>query len=144
MAERNCMTGNCRFRWLALGTFVLSLALVSGCGSSDWGEVTGTVRVNGQPVGPGSMNLEPVEPGKPGAVARFAEDGRYAVISSGNKKGARVGQYRVSIIGGAAGDEIVDPNAKGKIPAKYGNSATSNLTLTVEPGSKEQDFDLKP
>jgi hypothetical protein len=129
---------------LAFGAIGLSLAFVGGCGSSDWGEVTGTVRVNGQPVGPGSMNLEPVEPGKPGAVARFAEDGRYAVISSGNKKGAHVGEYRVSITGGVAGDEIVDPHAKSQIPAKYGNSATSNLTLTVEPGSTTHDFDLIP
>jgi hypothetical protein len=137
------MSDHCRIYFTAFAVVSISSLLLGGCGSSDWGEVTGTVRVNGQPVGPGSISLEPVEPGKPGAVARFGEDGRYTVMSSGNKEGARVAEYRVAIVGGNAGDEVVDPNARSRIPAKYSDATTSNLTLKVEPGSKEQDFDLK-
>jgi hypothetical protein len=125
----------------AISTCILSLV---GCGRSDWGIITGTVRVNGQPVGPGSMILEPVASGAPGAIAHFGADGKYKLMSSGKKDGARVGEYRVSITGGeSAGDEVVDPKANTLIPARYSDTTTSKLTLTVEPGTKEVDFDLK-
>jgi hypothetical protein len=117
---------------------------IAGCGGSDRGNVTGTVRVNGQPVGPGTISFEPTS-GGPGAMAQFGADGKFKVHSSGKKEGAKVGEYLVSIVGGESfGDEIADPNAKGIIPARYGSTATSQLTVKVEPGTKEVDFDLKP
>ncbi len=61
------------------------LLLVAGCGAGDRGKVTGTVRLNGQPVGPGTINLEPTG-GGPGAMAQFGADGTFRVISSGKKE----------------------------------------------------------
>lgn len=117
--------------------------LVGGCGASDRGYVTGTVRLNGQPIGPGTINLQSTSDG-PGAIAQFGEDGKFKVTSSGKKEGANVGEYSVTIHGESFGDEVVDPKAKSIIPARYANAATSQLTLKVEPGMKEVNFDLKP
>jgi hypothetical protein len=135
----------CAFR-MAAGVAAVScyLVLFAGCSSNDRGYVIGVVRLNGQPVGPGTVVLEPVAPGMPGAIAPFGEDGKYKVVSSGKKEGAHVGEYRVTITAGDSGSENVDPKAKMKIPARYSNVATSNLTLTVEPKNNEKDFDLKP
>jgi hypothetical protein len=119
------------------------MILLVGCSSSDRGFVTGTVSVNGKPVGPGTITLEPIE-GGPGAHAKFAEDGKFKVTSSGKKEGAQVGEYRVAIIGGDNVDELADPKGRAIIPAKYGDSSKSDLTLNVEAGAKEVNFDLKP
>jgi hypothetical protein len=135
------------YRRLSIGTrvplFFALLMFVAGCGASDRGYVTGTVRLNGQPIGPGIINFQSTSGGS-GAMATFAEDGKYTVTSSGKKEGAKIGEYTVTIHGESFGDEVVDPKAKTIIPAKYSNATTSTLTLKVEPGTKEVNFDLTP
>ena len=128
-------------------TAVLCLIVlaVSGCSGSDWGYLSGTVLLNGQPVGPGSITLEPVNADRAGAVASFGADGKYTVISAGRKEGAPAGEYRVTIHGGTGfGEETVGPKPKSSIPARYGNPNTSDLTVTIEPEEKVFDFNLKP
>ena len=117
---------------------------IPGCGKSDWGQLNGTVLLNGQPVGPGMISLTAVD-GKTGASAFFGADGKYKVISSGRKDGARVGEYVVSIQGGEnLGEENSGPRPKSNIPTRYANSDTSQLKVTIERGAKTTDFDLKP
>jgi hypothetical protein len=129
-----------------LGFFIAAaLLLNAGCGGSDWGYLEGTVRVNGQPVGPGTITFEPTVGDKAGAVASFGEDGKYEVRSAGRKEGAAVGEYRVAIYGGGNfGEEVSGPRPPSKIPPRYGDPATSDLTATIEPGTKTVDFDLQP
>ena len=130
-------------QWSKLAVVVAALIAATGCGDRGRAYVTGTVKLNGKPVGAGTISLEPIA-GGPGAHALFAEDGKYKVTSSGKKDGAKVGEYKVAIVGGDNVDETADPKARAVIPSKYSNSTTSNLTLTVEPGTKEFDFDLQP
>jgi hypothetical protein len=126
----------------AIGLFVL---LATGCGQGDWGQLSGTVLLNGQPVGPGTMVLEPVSADRAGAMASFAEDGKYSVMSAGRKEGAPTGEYQVMIHGGSSyGEETVGPKPKSAIPARYGNANTSDLKVTIESGENTFDFNLKP
>jgi hypothetical protein len=121
------------------------LLLVTGCGKGDRGYLSGTVLLDGQPVGPGTISLEPIEGDRAGATASFAEDGKYTVMSAGRKEGAAVGEYRVLIYGGDAfGEEQTGPRPPSKIPARYSNPQTSDLTVTIEPENKTVDFNLKP
>src|SRR5688572_27003192 len=113
---------------------------VCGCSGSDWGYLSGTVLLNGEPVGPGTITLQPVSGDRAGAVASFGADGKYTVMSAGRKEGARAGEYVVTIHGGEAfGEESVGPKPKTKIPARYSNSNTTDLTVTIEP--EETVFD---
>ena len=135
---------NCRARITAVGT-TIALLTFAGCGGGDWGYLEGTVRLNGQPVGPGTITLTPVNQEHAGAIAQFAEDGKYEVMSSGRKEGARTGEYIVTIRGGQGlSEESAGPAPPSKIPARYNNSQTSELTVTIEPGEQTHDFDLKP
>jgi hypothetical protein len=123
----------------------LAVLLAGGCGKADWGYLSGTVKLNGQPVGPGTITFEPTDAERAGSIASFGEDGQYTVISAGRKEGARVGEYRVLIQGGSTfGEETVGPRPASKIPARYANPQTSDLKVTIESGSKTHDFELKP
>jgi len=127
-----------------------TLSTLGGCSDKNWGYVTGTVTVKGQPVGPGSMMFEPENPESvttPSAIAHFREDGKYTLKSAGNREGAPVGTYLVMIHGRseeAFGDENIDPNEKSAIPKKYLNHRLSGLKATVKPGQQTIDFDLTP
>ena len=48
---------------------LLLVVTTSGCGRENWGYVTGTVKVDGEPAGPGSIMFEPVDPYTPTAFA---------------------------------------------------------------------------
>lgn len=136
-----------RFLFAALVVLLLCLA---GCGQKDWGHVTGTVTVEGAPVGPGTILFEPTEREETttrAAIGYFQEDGKYSLISAGKVEGIKAGEYRVMIRGGsqeASGDEQVDPNMTTKIPARYRENRSSGLTATVKPGNQTIDFDLEP
>ncbi len=98
---------NCSLRFTSVVPVVAVLAL-AGCGGSDWGYLEGTVKLNGQPVGPGTVTLEPITGEGAGAIARFGEDGKYKVTSARRKEGAPTGEYRVLIHGGESfGEEQV-------------------------------------
>ena len=129
---------------------LIGLLLIAGCVEKDWGYVTGTVTLNGQPIGPGSMMFEPMHPSSntaPSAIAHFKEDGRYVLRSAGNREGAPVGEYRVLIHGRSEetfGDEQIDPEAASRIPGRYLNFRTGGLTATVIAGGNTIDFHLEP
>jgi hypothetical protein len=130
---------------LPLAACVAVAILFVGCGSQDWGYLNGTVTLNGQPVGPGTITFEPVNADRSGSMASFSADGKYSVISAGRKEGAKVGEYRVLIQGGESfGAEEAGPRPASKIRPRYANPNTSDLTVTIEPGTKTVDFDLKP
>ena len=122
-----------------------AVLVLTGCGEQDRGLLSGTVKVNGEPAGPGTITLEPVDSTRAGATAFFGEDGRYDVMSAGREKGAPVGEYRVLIHSGEEfGAESVGPPPESKIPSRYGTPGGSDLTVTIEPGNNTRDFDLAP
>ncbi len=128
----------------ALTCLAVMLALAIGCGEKDWGYLEGTVRLNGQPVGPGSIVLEPVDGLHAGAVGTFGEDGKYTIQSAGRKEGARTDEYNVTIHGPGLTVETAGPRPASKIPARYGYASTSGLKVTIEPGNNTVDLDLEP
>lgn len=116
-----------------------------GCGKQDWGYLSGTVKLNGQPVGPGTLQLQPIDATHAGAMASFGDNGNYSVFSSGRKDGAHTGEYKVIVTGGEDfGLEDSGPKPKSNIPARYSNPDTTELKVTIEPGKKNFDFELKP
>ena len=129
---------------------LLSFVAVAGCGEKDWGYVEGTVMVDGQPVGPGSLMFEPIDPDQntvSAAIGHFKEDGKYLLKSAGNREGAKAGEYRVMIHSRSEekfGEEEIDPTAPSAIPARYLDYGSSGLTKTIKPGQNTIDFDLKP
>jgi hypothetical protein len=130
---------------LAAAIAVTLVPVLSGCGGDDWGYLEGTVKLNGESVGPGTIYLTPADDSRAGAVATFGEDGTYSIISAGRKPGAPPGEYRVTIRGGEnLTAETAAPPPETKIPPRYGTPAGSNLTVTIEPGDNTRDFDLEP
>ena len=130
---------------LAVTVFAGLLVIASGCGKKDWGYLSGTVKINGQPVGPGTIQLQPIDATHAGAMASFGDDGKYSVFSSGRKEGAHTGEYKVVVFSGEEfGLEDSGPKPKSNIPARYSNPDTTDLTVSIEAGKKVFDLELKP
>ena len=120
------------------------LAVLSGCGSQT-ALVSGTVSVNGQSPGPGTVIFLPVAGDVPSAVGQFGADGRYQLSTSRPDDGAAPGPYRVIVQARADadspyGDEsVVEEHA---IPLRYADPEMSGLTAEVQVGTNTIDFDL--
>lgn len=132
-------------RSLVLGC---AIAAVAGCGRSDWGTVSGTVTVNGEPVGPGTLIFEPAEVDRrndPTSLGYFDATGHYELLSVGKTKGAQVGEYRVLIMEGSPASLVAENPEKrkstGKIPSKYKDYG-AQLSATIKQGSQVIDFKL--
>lgn len=142
----------------ALTLFVTALA-VAGCGKSK-ATVSGKVTYQNKPVKGGNISFVSSK----GAVSgEINEDGTYTV------DGVPTGEARISvdtesinpqIVGGgqqntapkgvtvpsdyqAGGGTKVDPKRYVKIPEKYADPDTSDLTFKVGSGSNTYDIDLK-
>jgi hypothetical protein len=111
--------------------------------------VSGTVKLNGQPVGPGSLVFEPAELTSmeaPSAVGHFQDDGQYELRGPGNRDWTPPGEYIVTVQGhapGAAGDEGRDPNFQTQIPERY-KTRDNGIKVTVEPGDNTVELNLEP
>jgi hypothetical protein len=122
---------------------VLSLLIGGGCGQSrgDLAEVTGSVKLDGQPLAEALVEFIPQ--GGKGVVSlgRTDNSGHYFLMASRTAEGATIGKNQVRIttfeILDQAGKQVV---VREKVPTKY-NSATE-LVVTVESGSNTLDFDL--
>jgi hypothetical protein len=91
------------------------------------------------------ISLQPVNLDHAGAMAPFYEDGKYSVISARKKVGAHTGEYKVTIHRNLKDFGFEDSGKRpAPIPARYSDPKTSGLTVTIEPGTKTIDFDLKP
>ena len=122
-----------------------ALALVAGCGpGAGTGEVTGTVKVDGQPAPPGSSITFIPTDGKSPTAGAVIEDGKYTTR-------VPVGPAKVQVRapktiakpkagkqeGPGAGSELVEES----LPAKYNDNTA--LTYDVKPGTQTKDWDLK-
>jgi hypothetical protein len=123
--------------------------LLSGCGGEDWSRVSGTVKLDGQPVGPGSLVFEPADltsANAPSAVGQFGEDGQFSLRGPGNREETPPGDYIVTVQGsppGAAGDENRDPDFETSIPVRY-KTRDNGIKVTVKPGDNTIDLNLEP
>jgi hypothetical protein len=123
----------------------LLAAASSGCSQSDTVPVTGVLTFNGQPAGQAEVMFNP----KTGRIATGVTDdsGRFALSTAKPNDGALPGEYVVTV------GEYYPPDKPPKMPPpgqplpsrfprKYGDPATSPLTVTVNRGQKN-DFQLE-
>lgn len=110
-----------------------------GCGSPDGlGQVTGTVKLDDQPLSEASVEFTPVDGKGLTSYGRTDKNGYYYMMASRTDKGAAVGRNKVKI----STYEVIDNShsVAEKVPTKY-NSA-SELEVDVKSQSNTFDFDL--
>lgn len=105
-------------RWERSRNAAIALAaalLLAGCGSSDKGQVSGTVTAAGQPVTGGSVSFAPVAGSvSAGRVATGAvrSDGSFSLSTDTDEDGALIGRHEVVYTPPSVGGESADPAAK--------------------------------
>jgi hypothetical protein len=129
--------------------FVLSLfclALAHGCSNSDFeSSVSGTVTLDGNPIGPGFLVFAPAAGDTNPANGAIQTDGRYE-LKTANTAGLHPGKYKVSVT--VLDQPDVPPGersfvvAKSRIPEEYNDINTSGLEFDVESGSNTIDIPL--
>jgi len=127
-------------RWIGL---LLMTFVLTGCQRGpNLAKVTGTVKVNGEPLPYAYVVFNPIKPPRSYGSAYANAQGQYELQFAGESKGALVGKHKVSITS-AKGDEIpfdAKPAARLAIPEKY--NTDTELVREVKPGSNVIDFDL--
>ena len=110
-------------------------------------KVTGRVTFRGESMpGPGVLYFIPMEvkeglPRRPG-TARFEQDGRFAVGSFEMDDGLVPGEYRVHVQCWEVAPQEVGPGEEAPapisfIPTRYGDTATSGLSVSVPADRRE-------
>ncbi len=126
------------FGWMVL------MVLVTGCGSSDLGSVSGKIHLDGEPLANAVVTFYPenadVTAGKGAAsFGRTDESGYYELHYNRDAKGAEIGAHKVAITtlqessGGDYGAGV-----KELVPTKY--NSNTELTAQVTSGSNRIDF----
>jgi len=125
----------------ALTGLVLLPCLATGCGhaGAELADVSGTVRIDGQPLPNVLVEFQPEE-GSPSYGTTDAE-GYYYLKYSKDRDGARPGKHVVRIKAAEVLNEDGEPvQSNVKIPARYYRK--SELSAVVESGRNTLDFDL--
>ncbi|MCA9117220.1 MAG: hypothetical protein KDA79_19255 [Planctomycetaceae bacterium] len=112
----------------------------------------GQVTLDGTPVTNGIVRFLPDrDAGTSGPIASAVldENGKYELLSPGNRSGAVVGSHLVTVICNDLGVREVsegvfeDTGEKCLVPGKYATETTSGLRATVEEGPNTIDFKLQ-
>lgn len=131
-------------RWI----LVLPLVFAFGCGGSNMGQVSGTVKFQGKPVHPGVIQFYP-ENG-PMAFGGLDKDGHFTLTTKEPGDGALAGPHRVCVlpfVPGAGetgtGKPTFDLDPK-NIPHRYRNVDTTPLKVEVLAGKRiEVELELE-
>ncbi len=132
-------------RILGLVLCVLLVLPLLGCGTKEYGHVTGKVTLNGEPFEGATVQFLPVQAGR-SSFAKTGPDGTYELEYMGDIKGATLGENRVFITTYEAptlddDNNVVEEGKPERFPPKYNESPS--VTVTVEPGENVFDFDVK-
>jgi hypothetical protein len=121
--------------------------MITSCGSKEPPvyEVRGQVLFNGRPIPHAFVVLHPLEDGKPRAplpTATTNDDGYFVMSSYHAEDGAPAGEYIATVEWRKATavkgeDPVLSANL---LPAKYSKPATSDLRVTVKPGTNEDQI----
>jgi hypothetical protein len=114
-------------------------ALVVGCSSGstvDVAKVSGTVTLDGQPLGDADVRFQPVS-GRP-SWGRTKADGSYQLLYTVNRAGAMVGPCTVTISTAIEDDE--GRVARERVPKRYFEPGA--LSAEVKPRGNVHNFDL--
>lgn len=115
--------------------------LLSGCGSSEVGEVYGTVTLDGEPLANAVIEFTPTGGEGRSSFGRTDEEGNYDLEFARDRNGAWIGENQVLITtaeileeGDENGEDRYSPE---RVPEKY-----SHEVRNVESGSNRFDFFL--
>ena len=135
------------FRRLAVVLSATFLCTALGCSGDHRSEVSGTVKVNGQPIVEGAINFIPIDGNKGAGAGATITDGRYHIPRSA---GVAAGKNRVELRAFKnTGRKVQDPTGKpGTLaeervllfPPEYNDRST--LVRDVKSGSDTIDFDI--
>lgn len=131
-------------RSFACPVLVVALAALAGCGGAE-STVTGTVTLDGQPVGPGVIVFASAGGASNPSDGAIQVDGSY-FLRTGREEGLKPGNYNVGVT--VLDQPAVKPGersmevAKYITPQKYAEPSTSGLQFTVEAGSNTIDVKL--
>ena len=129
--------------------FGVVLASTFGCGESKVASVSGTVKLDGEPLANAVVIFQPVGDGKTspgvGSIGRTNDKGEYHLRLIGGGNGAFRGKHRVEIScpiddGQNSPDEDRATKPPNQVPDRY--NAASKVTYEVKPGENKADFDL--
>lgn len=126
--------------------FLLAAALLmTGCGSSgdtpEMGQVSGIIKVDGDPTPNVAVRFAPVDGGRP-STGTTDETGRYELVYSTKLMGAKVGKHNVSIVIQSQSDAEIDPTKMG-LPTEGDTGNISDIVKTVEVTSGSNTIDLE-
>jgi hypothetical protein len=131
---------------VCVGFAVVSLLLV-GCSKSRFeSTVTGIVKMDGAPIGPGVIQFVPQGNSHNPATGAIQVDGSYQLNTS-NEVGLEPGDYRVTVAiydqpELAPGERAALGSAVLKTPEKYMSLETTDLKFTVAPGENKIEIPL--
>ena len=122
------------------------IAVFVGCrGSSMESEVSGTVTLDGNRIGPGTIVFAPAAAGGKPATGSIESDGSYKLKTS-RESGLAAGPYRVAISVRKMPENIKrgerPPLGKLLIPEKYEDETKSGLQYEVSPGRNRINIEL--
>ena len=133
-----------RKRLLVAGAVAM---LAAGCSGSNFeSQVSGTVTLDDQPIGPGVVFFAPLEGKTNPARGNIQPDGSYELLTS-RDVGLPPGKYKIGLqiveipADRAPGQRDMRP-AKSRIPDKYSDTTASGLEYDVVPGSNTIDIAL--
>ncbi|MFN3158964.1 MAG: hypothetical protein ACE37I_06595 [Rubinisphaera brasiliensis] len=122
-----------------------AILLTSGCGSSgdtpDLGQVSGIIKVDGNPTPNVAVRFAPVDGGRP-STGTTDDTGRYELVYSTKLMGAKVGTHNVSIVVQSQGDEEIDPTKMG-LPTEGDTGNISDIIKTADVTSGSNTIDLE-
>jgi hypothetical protein len=123
------------------------LLVLCGCsGSSQEAQVSGQVKLDGNPFGPGTIVFAPTAQGAKPATGSIDDRGNYSMNTS-RERGLSAGKYKVAVSihelpkNFKRGER--PPPGKSLIPEKYENEATSGFEYDVAPGSNTINIELQ-
>ena len=121
---------------------LLLLLWISGCGSSEFAAVRGTVTLDGEPLPEAFVEFYPT--GTTGSICfgKTDDSGEYKMEFSADQSGVIPGEYLVRIHTGDLYDDHGNiKRIPERVPVKYNEKSETTITVTEE-GPNDFDFDL--
>jgi hypothetical protein len=123
---------------LTLAAWLLLMGF-TGCGDANFGQVSGVVRLDGEPLADASVEFQPLK-GSPSFGTTDAQ-GRYSLLFSPSRTGASVGTHTVRITtfrveGEGPSTKII----KERVPKQY--NAESKEIHEVKSGKQTINFEI--
>jgi hypothetical protein len=137
-----------------LVALLAGLALLPGCARPpQFGEVDGTLRMDGKPIANVFVTFQPEDSRQPQSTGLTDDSGKFKLHGDKGQTGVVVGECRVTLIDAARpsnvkskDDDEPPPGAAApptRIPPIYSRPDKTPLRQTVNPGSQEATIEIR-